>query len=205
MAQLLVRGADPGEADHLGRFACALAVSRGKRAVVTAFRKARAAEPQRWDWDAAKVPEALTAELEEKHEAKRKAKADAVKARIAAKQEKRRAAQEKERRERQKAEASGQGGAGATLGAAAAIGAAALVARKMASGRAAAAASDRELRAAAAERRLRAMGIGGGGGGNDAPACDACGKPIVGVPFERLRFKYCSTDCVHAHRKALGY
>ena len=74
--------------------ACALAISRGKREVVTTFRRARGEEPQRWDWEAAKVPAPLTAELEDKQEAKRKAKygtvqkidkqAERVAARIAA-------------------------------------------------------------------------------------------------------------------------
>lgn len=51
---------------------------------------------------------------------------------------------------------------------------------------------EREKRAAAAERRLREN------------SCEFCQKSLRGlVPFERLAFKYCSTDCVHQHRKAL--
>lgn len=34
--------------------------------------------------------------------------------------------------------------------------------------------------------------------------CSFCKKGIVGVPFERLDFKYCSTACVAAHRRALS-
>jgi len=36
-----------------------------------------------------------------------------------------------------------------------------------------------------------------------AGACDHCGKPILGPPFTRLDFKYCSTACVAGHRRAL--
>ena len=203
VAALLAQGADPAEADQQGRVACALAISRGKREVVTTFRRARGEEPQRWDWEAAKVPAPLTAELEDKQEAKRKAKADKLKAKIAAKQEKRDAARrEREAKERKAAPppAGGSNTAVRTLGTAAAIGTAALVARKMASGRAANAASDRELRARAAEVRLAAMGIGAG------PAelvCANCGTAIDSTPFERLNRKYCSTVCVAAHRRKL--
>jgi hypothetical protein len=55
----------------------------------------------------------------------------------------------------------------------------------------------REARAAAAEARL----LGGGG----AAACAQCRASLAGaVPFERLQFKYCSTDCVCRHREALA-
>jgi len=33
--------------------------------------------------------------------------------------------------------------------------------------------------------------------------CDNCQKPLVGKPFTRLNFLYCSTDCVNAHRREL--
>jgi Bacteroidetes VLRF1 release factor/Vms1-associating treble clef domain len=53
----------------------------------------------------------------------------------------------------------------------------------------------REARAAAAELRL---GIG-------ARACALCRKSLAGkVPFERLAFKYCSTDCVSQHKERLA-
>uniref|UniRef100_A0A0G4IDU0 VLRF1 domain-containing protein n=1 Tax=Chromera velia CCMP2878 TaxID=1169474 RepID=A0A0G4IDU0_9ALVE len=44
------------------------------------------------------------------------------------------------------------------------------------------------------EERIRA---------ENAKKCDACGKPILGKPFYRLEFKYCTTDCVHNHRRVL--
>uniref|UniRef100_A0A6U2FIA4 Vms1-associating treble clef domain-containing protein n=1 Tax=Hemiselmis andersenii TaxID=464988 RepID=A0A6U2FIA4_HEMAN len=66
--------------------------------------------------------------------------------------------------------------------------------------KATAALSERERRALAAERRL-------GVGPTASPifSCDNCGKQSTGgAPFERLAFKYCSTACVVAHKKALG-
>eukprot|EP01105_Mastigella_eilhardi_P022974 TRINITY_DN5740_c0_g1_i2.p1 TRINITY_DN5740_c0_g1~~TRINITY_DN5740_c0_g1_i2.p1 ORF type:complete len:296 (-),score=82.72 TRINITY_DN5740_c0_g1_i2:21-908(-) len=36
------------------------------------------------------------------------------------------------------------------------------------------------------------------------PPCSCCAKPIVGDPFERLEYKYCSTACVRAHKLVLG-
>jgi Bacteroidetes VLRF1 release factor/Vms1-associating treble clef domain len=52
----------------------------------------------------------------------------------------------------------------------------------------------REARAAAAERRLA---------GPDG--CAWCRTSLAGkVPFERLQFKYCSTDCVARHRATLA-
>ena len=37
-----------------------------------------------------------------------------------------------------------------------------------------------------------------------AGTCDACEKPILGPPFSRLDFKYCSTACVANHRRILA-
>ncbi|KAN0027399.1 hypothetical protein ACTFIU_010346 [Dictyostelium citrinum] len=54
--------------------------------------------------------------------------------------------------------------------------------------------SDREKRALAAERRH---------GGISTIVCDNCKNPIPGTPFERLTFKYCSTQCVLSHKKTL--
>lgn len=54
---LLERGASPLAKDVRGRVAYLLAPNRDTR---DAFRRARAAQPERWDWDASKVPEPLT-------------------------------------------------------------------------------------------------------------------------------------------------
>jgi len=59
--------------------------------------------------------------------------------------------------------------------------------------------SDRERRALAAERRL-----GGAVTASPVGTCDLCGKAAGGAPFHRLSYNYCSTQCVIAHRAALG-
>lgn len=52
----------------------------------------------------------------------------------------------------------------------------------------------REARAAAAERRLLGDSL-----------CAHCRKDISGrVPFERLTFRYCSTDCISQHKSKLA-
>ncbi|XP_075261296.1 tRNA endonuclease ANKZF1-like [Convolutriloba macropyga] len=58
--------------------------------------------------------------------------------------------------------------------------------------------SDREKRALAAERRL-----GGNSASNYALRCFLCGKHIESlIPFKYSDNSFCSTDCVHVHRKA---
>ena len=67
---------------------------------------------------------------------------------------------------------------------------------------AASAATDREKRAAAAEARLRTLGSGSTTATASGPSCSWCRKSLAGmVPFERNQLRYCSTDCVHAHRQ----
>ncbi|KAH9245883.1 hypothetical protein BASA81_016613 [Batrachochytrium salamandrivorans] len=49
---------------------------------------------------------------------------------------------------------------------------------------------DREKRALAAEARMKTA----------SNKCGACGKSLVGItPFEKLNFRYCSTDCIQKH------
>lgn len=57
IATLLERGASPLAEDVRGRMPYLLAANKETRDV---FRRARAAQPERWDWDAARVPEPLT-------------------------------------------------------------------------------------------------------------------------------------------------
>ncbi|KAJ1474781.1 hypothetical protein T484DRAFT_1830926 [Baffinella frigidus] len=51
----------------------------------------------------------------------------------------------------------------------------------------------------AAERRF-----GGGATASPGSMCDFCGKAAGGAPFHRLNYNYCSTQCVLAHKAALG-
>ncbi|GAM20943.1 hypothetical protein SAMD00019534_041180 [Acytostelium subglobosum LB1] len=56
--------------------------------------------------------------------------------------------------------------------------------------------TDRERRALAAEQRF-------GGTGSSLRRCTHCQMTIMGTPFERLTFNYCSTSCVVAHKKQM--
>mmetsp|Transcript_13834 Transcript_13834/g.21980 ORF Transcript_13834/g.21980 Transcript_13834/m.21980 type:complete len:218 (-) Transcript_13834:142-795(-) len=60
--------------------------------------------------------------------------------------------------------------------------------------------SERERRAMAAERRLGMLAP------SDSPAfsCAMCQTEVKRTPFERLGNKYCSTNCVVAHKAVLG-
>ncbi|CAM9500662.1 unnamed protein product [Choristocarpus tenellus] len=68
---LLDRGADPGLQDVQGRVPYVLAREKEVR---DAFRRARAAAPELWDWDRARVPEPLTDELEQRRKEKEREK-----------------------------------------------------------------------------------------------------------------------------------
>lgn len=57
LGMLMERGANPLAEDVRGRVPYLLAANKDTRDV---FRRARAAQPGRWDWDAARVPEPLT-------------------------------------------------------------------------------------------------------------------------------------------------
>eukprot|EP01129_Flabellula_baltica_P000732 TRINITY_DN10695_c0_g1_i1.p1 TRINITY_DN10695_c0_g1~~TRINITY_DN10695_c0_g1_i1.p1 ORF type:complete len:614 (-),score=131.56 TRINITY_DN10695_c0_g1_i1:2-1843(-) len=56
--------------------------------------------------------------------------------------------------------------------------------------------SDREKRALAAEQRILKQA-------GQNRLCDNCNQEIMGVPFERLNYKYCSTSCVRSHMQIL--
>ncbi len=74
VAALLAGGADPGARNVRGRVAYSVASTRATR---DAFRRARAAMEESWDWGAAGVTSALTPEMEAAQAAKRAA-ADAA-------------------------------------------------------------------------------------------------------------------------------
>lgn len=61
MARLLEEGADPALRDMRGRLPYNVAACKEVR---DAFRRAMAAQPSRWNWEAAGVPSALTPDLE---------------------------------------------------------------------------------------------------------------------------------------------
>jgi hypothetical protein len=78
VASLLLAGADPGVRNVRGRVAYSVAANRQTR---DAFRRARAAAEDAWDWGAAGVTSALTPEMEAAQAAKRAAASAAEKAR----------------------------------------------------------------------------------------------------------------------------
>lgn len=201
MAELLDGGADPAEQDGEGRTAYMLARERGARDAFRRFR-ARAGEGA-WDWLAAGVPEALTPELEQAQAAK-KAEKDAKKKQR--EKERKKAAREKKAADMERvakealerAELAREPARGGRLG-----GAPPRAVRGASGGKKADSPdARRELMAAAAEKRLAALGVGGAAGAAAGPKCDYCAASLMGTtPFERLDFKYCSTDCVREHRK----
>ncbi|KXS17237.1 hypothetical protein M427DRAFT_133667 [Gonapodya prolifera JEL478] len=183
---LLDLGANPTKLSR-GKTPYELAPDRPTRDVFRRFR-ARAGEPA-WDWRAARVAEPLTPEMEEERDKK-----EAEKKKKEREKEKARAKEKKER-EREAAantpptppSASSKPAASRTILAASA---AAPAVRPPAS-----AATEREKRALAAEWRVRAM----------TGKCVMCGGMIAqGRAFERMGYKYCSTDCVQGHREYIG-
>ena len=78
VASLLAGGADPGVRNVRGRVAYSVAANRQTR---DAFRRARAAAEDAWDWGAAGVTSALTPEMEAAQAAKRAAASAAERAR----------------------------------------------------------------------------------------------------------------------------
>jgi len=69
--------------------------------------------------------------------------------------------------------------------------------------------SERELRALAAEKRFGSTASSSSSSSNSDISkknntCQFCQKIIVGTPFERLNFKYCSTACTATHKKELN-
>eukprot|EP00752_Nemacystus_decipiens_P004173 g3816.t1 len=102
---LLQRGANPLAEDVRGRVPYLLASNKDTR---DAFRRARAGLPERWDWDAARVPEPLTEELEQRQKEKQKEKEKEKKrrAKLRKKAEKGRAEEEaRQRKAKEDAEA----------------------------------------------------------------------------------------------------
>ncbi|CAM9292672.1 unnamed protein product [Ectocarpus sp. 13 AM-2016] len=105
LGMLLERGASPLAEDVRGRVPYLLAPNKDTR---DAFRRARAGQPERWDWDAARVPEPLTEELEQrkKEKLKEKEKEKKRRAKLRKKVEKSKAEEEaRQKKEKEDAEA----------------------------------------------------------------------------------------------------
>ncbi|KDP28735.1 hypothetical protein JCGZ_14506 [Jatropha curcas] len=214
--ELLEQGMDPCVKDERGRTPYMLADDKEVR---NTFRRFMASNLDKWDWHAAKVPSALTKEMEES-QATKQAEKDA-----------KRKARAKELKKLRKAREKAQAQTGVSQNATAAVdnqaksrtikeqsrGTELRLSKEEELKRAQAA--EREKRAAAAERRMApaaALNVQSSGTtsvvnkeqpksglANDI-ICSCCNTSLAGkVPFHRYNYKYCSTSCMHVHREIL--
>ncbi|RDX87259.1 Ankyrin repeat and zinc finger domain-containing protein 1 [Mucuna pruriens] len=203
--ELLEQGLDPCIKDERGRTPYMLAHDKEVR---NTFRRFMASNLDKWDWHAAKVPSALTKEMEESQaakqaekDAKRKARAKELKKLRKAKEKKAQAEATLPKNDSKTVETTSIKGqsllkSGVQLSKEDQI--------RMAQ------AAEREKRAAAAEKRIAALKIQA----NNATAasstsepksglagdicCSCCNSSLAGkVPFHRYNYKYCSTSCMH--------
>ncbi|KAM4094473.1 hypothetical protein ACB094_06G198300 [Castanea mollissima] len=211
---LLEQGLDPCCKDERGRTPYMLA---SEKEVRNAFRRFMASNPDKWDWDVAKVPSALTKEMEESQaakqaekDAKRKARAKELKKLRKAKEKKVQAQAALSQNTSKTAENQGSTSTSSLKNSQP-------ISKEEELKRAQA--TEREKRAAAAERRIAAA-ASLNGQGNSAPIvpstslpksglagdinCSCCHTSLAGmVPFHRYNYKYCSTSCMHVHREIL--
>ncbi|KAJ1414869.1 Zinc finger C2H2-type [Sesbania bispinosa] len=214
--ELLEQGLDPCITDERGRTPYMLAHDKEVR---NAFRRFMASNLDKWDWHAAKVPSALTKEMEESQaakqagkDAKRKARAKELKKLRKAKEKKAQAEasllkNDSKTVERQlTAPVSFKGESQPKSGVQ--LSKEEEIRREQA--------AEREKRAAAAERRIAALKIqvnsATTASSNSEPKsglagdiyCSCCNSSLAGkVPFHRYNYKYCSTSCMHVHREIL--
>ncbi|KAJ0052567.1 hypothetical protein Pint_00273 [Pistacia integerrima] len=214
---LLEQGLDPCIKDERGRTPYMLA---GDKEVRNAFRRFMSSNLNKWDWHAAKVPSALTKEMEESQAAKQAEKDAKRKARAKELKKLRRAREKKaqaeaalsqnapavvDNRSTPSAVIKGQSGGSR-------ISEEEELKRRQA--------AERDKRAAAAERRMAAAAALSTQGNSPTTTgaspsqtktglatdfnCSCCGASLAGkVPFHRYNYKYCSSSCMHVHREIL--
>ncbi|KAM6600958.1 hypothetical protein CsatA_020567 [Cannabis sativa] len=216
VSELLEQGLDPCVRDERGRTPYMLANEKEVRNV---FRRFMASNLDKWDWHAAKVPSALTKEMEESQatkqaekDAKRKARAKELKKLRKAKEKKAQAEAEAASLNASKV-AQAQGASSSSVKRQTQPTSVSRISKEEELKRAQAA--EREKRAAAAERRMAAAAAAAvNGQGNDSTAiksglagdinCSCCSVSLAGkVPFHRYNYKYCSTSCMHVHKEIL--
>ncbi|OMO78614.1 hypothetical protein CCACVL1_14261 [Corchorus capsularis] len=201
--ELLEQGLDPSVKDERGRTPYMLAKEKEVR---NTFRRFMASNPNNWDWNAAKVPSALTKEMEESQaakqaekDAKRKARAKELKKLRRAKEKKAQA----EAAQSQNTAAISHNQAtvpSVTKGQSQPVGGSKIFKEEELKR---AQAAEREKRAAAAERRIAEAAAASTGVAGDIN-CSCCNTSLAGkVPFHRYNYKYCSTSCMHVHREIL--
>ncbi|CAN6698061.1 unnamed protein product [Malus baccata var. baccata] len=209
--ELLEQGLDPCIKDERGLTPYMLASDKEVR---NTFRRFMASNPDKWDWNAAKVPSPLTKELEESQAAKQ-AEKDA-KRKVRAKELKK-LRKEKEKKAQAEAAASQKASTSSSLKGKPQPSSGSHISKEEELKRVQAA--EREKRAAAAERRRAAAEALSAQGNSSSVApstvqpksgvagdinCSCCNVSLAGkVPFHRYNYKYCSTSCMHVHREIL--
>lgn len=213
--ELLEQGLDPCANDERGRTPYMVASDKEVR---NTFRRFMALNLDKWDWHAAKVPSALTKEMEESQaskqaekDAKRKARAKELKKLRKAKEKKAQAeAAAKVAQDLDTTSSSVKGQRQPTSS-----GSRISIEEELKRAQAA----ERERRAAAAERRIAAAAAVNAQGNSAVNTtsvlgtksglagdinCSCCNVSLAGkVPFHRYNYKYCSTSCMHVHREIL--
>ncbi|CAJ1814963.1 unnamed protein product [Sphenostylis stenocarpa] len=214
--ELLEQGLDPCSKDERGRTPYMLAHDKEVR---NTFRRFMASNLDKWDWHAAKVPSALTKEMEESQaakqaekDAKRKARAKELKKLRKAKEKKAQVEASLPKNDSKTIEK--QVTSSTSIKGQSQLKSGVQVSKedqiRMAQ------AAEREKRAAAAERRIAALKIQANSA-TTAPSmsepkiglagdiyCSCCNSSLAGkVPFHRYNYKYCSTSCMHVHKEIL--
>ncbi|KAM7277404.1 hypothetical protein ACFE04_019270 [Oxalis oulophora] len=208
--ELLEQGLDPCIKDQRGRTPYMVA---DEKEVRNTFRRFMASNLDKWDWHAAKVPSALTKEMEESQaakqaekDAKKKARAKELKKLRKAKEKKAQAVESSANPTVEKKQATpssiSQGLSGLRLSKEEELKRAAAI--------------EREKRAAAAERRMASASASAAASNSTTTAppprgalttdilCSCCNGSLLGkVPFHRFNYKYCSTTCMHLHKEFL--
>ncbi|KAK2994307.1 hypothetical protein RJ640_024030, partial [Escallonia rubra] len=206
--ELLEQGLDPCIKDERGRTPYMLATEKEAR---NSFRRFMALNLDKWDWSAAKVPSALTKEMEESQTAKQAEKDAKRKARAKELKKLRKAREKKAQAEAAQSQnvASVSGNRQATQQSSSGAQLSKEARSNFLSELRRAQAAEREKRAAAAERRMAAAATplvtipaSSNSRSKDAVAtdvnCSCCNVSLAGkVPFHRYNYKYCSTSCMH--------
>ncbi|GKU88349.1 hypothetical protein SLEP1_g2627 [Rubroshorea leprosula] len=217
--ELLEQGLDPCIKDERGQTPYMLA---SEKEVRNSFRRFMASNLDKWDWHAAKVPSALTKEMEESQAAKQAEKDAKKKARAKELKKLRRAKEKKAQAQAVQSEnavpvAENKAPITSVLKAQSSTMGRSQISKEEELKRTQAA--EREKRAAAAESRIAAVAAQNTQGSSPTVTpttsqsrtgiasdinCSCCNSSLAGkVPFHRYNYKYCSTSCMHVHREIL--
>ncbi|XP_076948786.1 uncharacterized protein LOC143621159 [Bidens hawaiensis] len=188
--ELLEEGLDPCAVDERGKTPYMLATEKEVR---NTFRRFMALNLDKWDWLAAKVPSALTKEMEESQNAKQAEKDAKRKARA---KELKKARKAREKKAEAEAAQSQKASSTQSQSVTPRLTKEEELKRKQD--------EEREKRAAAAERRIAALQSQTNTATSSDGVCSYCQVSMAGkVPFHRYNYKYCSTSCMHLHQEIL--